>query len=121
MSRPAGFQPLEEGWAVLTERLAALGVRLDEHDARAIARDVVVDVMQRGHVVDLEQYRRGIAHEVDVACRPLREQLARLSNAPASIGGVRIGDKVVIDGGRMPIGPAGSSTGTRAGDAWSAS
>lgn len=117
MSRPPVFEPLEEGWAVLTERLAALGVHLGEQDAREVARAVVVDVMQRGHVVDLEQYRRGIAHEVDVACRPLREQLARVTSAPASIGGVRIGDKVVIDGGRMPIGPAGSSTGQKGG-AW---
>ena len=82
MSRPAGFQPLEEGWAVLTEGLAALGVQVDEQTARALARGVVLDVMQRGHVVDLEQYRRGIAHEVDVACRPLREQLARVTSAP---------------------------------------
>lgn len=85
MSRPAGFEPLEEGWAVLTERLAALGLDVAEKDARQIARAVVVDVMQRGHVVDLEQYRRGIAHEVDVACRPLREQLARITAAPAAL------------------------------------
>lgn len=100
MSRPAGFEPLEEGWAALTEALAAAGVNVDEVTARHAAKAVVVDTMQRGWVVSHTDHARTIRAEVEAAVRPLREQLLRapISTPPPSV---------------MPIGPAGSSTAAR--------
>lgn len=101
MTRPAGFEPLEEGWAALTEALAAAGVHVDEITARHAARAAVIDTMQRGWAVSHTDHARTIRAEVEAAVRPLREQLLRApaaSTPPPSV---------------MPIGPAGSSTAAR--------
>lgn len=80
MSAPVDFEGLAEGWAVLWERLNAIGVVLSEQEAKDVARAVVLETVQRGHVVALSDHRRAVAYEVEVATRPLREQLARIGD-----------------------------------------
>lgn len=69
---------LAEGWAVLWERLNSIGVVLSQQEAKDVARAVVLDTVQRGYVVTLEDHRRAVDIEVATATRPLREQLERI-------------------------------------------
>lgn len=78
MTAPVDFDALAEGWAVLWQRLNAIGIVLSEQEAKDVARAVVLDTVQRGHVVTLPDHRRAVRYEVDVATRPLREQLQRI-------------------------------------------